>query len=147
MIWLLSLAFVLGMTSAATADVHPQNLPDCVKYQVPGVGTVCGYADLEQWKAVLRADAELTHQRELAAAAAKEAAAEHARAEALADALVIREGADKYMRDRLEETRRHLEERDRLYQKERARPRWGTWISWGVAAIAVGVAGGVAIAR
>jgi hypothetical protein len=147
-ILLLSLAFALGTTSVATADdLTPRNLPDCTKYTVPGVGTVCGYSGLEDWKAVLRADAELTHLRELATAAAAEAQAQRDRADALAAALAVREDGVRRLTVQLNRERDALAERDRLYQRERARPRWGTWISWGVAAVAVGVAGGIYATR
>ena len=146
--WLLSLAFALGMTSAATAEpVAPRNLPDCTKFVVVGVGTVCGYSALEDWKAVLVADVELTHLRALTAAQAEEVAAQRERADALAEALEIREAGVQRLTVQLDRERDALAERDRLYQRERARPRWGTWVSWGVAAVAVGAAGGLYLGR
>lgn len=148
---LLSIAFALGMTSAASGDdaepYQPVHLPSCEVFRVPGVGDVCGYRDVASWRAVLRVDADLTEARAVAAAAAARADAETERAAALAAALKIREGSVANLQRSLAAERAALKERDRQYQHEIHRPRWGTWLAWGVAVAATGVAIGVTVSR
>lgn len=114
---------------------------------MPGVGEVCGYRDVAAWRAVLRVDADLTEARAVAAAAAARADAEAERATALEAALRVREGALAGLQRSLAAERAALKERDRQYQHEIHRPRWGTWLAWGVAVAASGVAIGVTVSR
>lgn len=148
-ILLLSIACVLGTTSARGDDApyQPVHLPSCEVFRVPGVGEVCGYRDVAAWRAVLRADADLTESRAIAAAAAARADAEAERAAALDAALKIREGTVAGLQRSLAAERAALKERDRQYQHEIHRPRWGTWLAWGVAVAATGVAIGVTVTR
>lgn len=155
-IWLLSLAFVAGMMSAAHADqrsdapYQPKHVPVCTKYMVPGVGQICGYSDIEDWKTILKVDAELTELRAEVDAVTHEAASQALRAQALADALALRQADLDASRRTVDLERANLKERDRLYQNEKARPRWGTKLSWGLAGVstvAAVVFGAIVFAR
>lgn len=143
MTWLLWIAFVLGATSRPTlADpaapgepYRTQIIPTCERYVLLAGGEVCGYRDLEQWKALARADAELvlcraTEPQVLAAvdalsaeAAALKSALDH-ESRALGIAL-----AD---RTRLRE---ELLAKDKELQDERVKPRiGGSRVPWVIAA-------------
>lgn len=154
----LLIAFALGvMCLTARAEpvdppwgYFPVNVPQCQKYTVPGLGTVCGYFDVENWKAVLRADIELTLARSQVDITARQAVAAREEATALRDALAIREAALAASQRSLELERANLKERDRMYRSELHRPRWGSWASWGLAigaTTAAVVLGAVVIAR
>lgn len=119
----------------------PVHLPQCEKYTVPGVGTVCGYFDVENWKAVLRADAELTQVIAEADAAKRQAEAERTAVLALRDALTLRDATLDAAQEALALERLELKELDRRFRMEEAKPRWGTRLSWGIAIVGVTAAG------
>lgn len=114
---------------------------------LPGGVRVCAYRDVADWRAVLEVDAEATRLRAQVATDAVQLTAAGDKAAALTAALDVREAGLAACQRSIEGERAALVERDRLYQRERARPRWGTWLSWGTAAIAAGVAVGLYAAR
>lgn len=144
----LSIAFALGTTSARADDVEPYqpvNLPACEVVTLRDGTQACAYRDIEDWKAVLRVDAEVTTARRQLAARADELTALRDQVAAYQSALAVRETGLEMCQRSLGAERDALAERDRLYQNERAKPRWGTWASWGLAAVAGGVAIGLAV--
>ena len=148
---MLSTACVIGATfGRAVADdepYQPVHLPACEVFELADGRKVCGYTDIADWRAVLRVDAEVTQLRALVATDVVQLGAAREQVALLEHALAVREsGLDACQRS-LAGERVALKERDRLYQRERARPRWGTWLSWGAATVAGGVALGLVLNR
>lgn len=114
---------------------------------MPGAGTICGYVNIEDWKAVLEADAELVLRRE-------QAKKEAARAEAL-DLQVrsLQVQVQTYARtqvvlvERTEKLTLDLIALDKKYQNERVRPSWGSPVAWTIAAVSTSLLAGMLIAE
>lgn len=144
----LSIAFVLGaMSSPAGADdaYTPVNVPACKMYKTTAGKEVCGYENLEDWKRVLEADAELTHVRN-----------QLKNEKALVDAvskqrdLLISQVA-KYMDSQLaltthaDKLTQDMIALDKKYQDERVKPRWGSPVAWTIAAVSTSILAGFVI--
>lgn len=137
--------FALGATSipaladpatdeAADAPYQTQVVPTCRVFQVVGIGDVCGYQFLDDWRAVAAADAELVLRRSEVKTLAEARDAERARADALDDALDGREALIKTLNTSLADERTRYLDLDSKYQRARS-SHWTTWVGWGVAAV------------
>lgn len=154
---LLSIAFVLGATSTPTLaepdagaedagePYQVQIVPRCKVYQVPGVGEICGYLFLDDWRAVATADAELVLRRAEVDALTKERDAERERGDKLDSALESREILIGKLSTSLEDERKRFLELDEKYQRARG-TRWTTWVAWGLAACAASALAGIILA-
>lgn len=133
------------MTSPILAeDLRPKNLPQCVKYTV-AAGVVCGYEDLEDWKSVLRADAELTLLREKLKSekAASEQVAIQLQA-AIAEA-GAREHGETILKEQNDKLTKDLIKLDEKYQTERVKPAWGSPIAWTIAGVSTAILAGFVV--
>jgi hypothetical protein len=143
----LSIAFALGTTSPALADdvYEPQVVPACTKYTVPGVGTICGYVNVEDWKAVLEADAELVLRREQAKKEAARADAMDLQVRSLQAQVQTYARTQVVLVKRTEKLTVDLVALDKKYQNERVRPAWGSPVAWTLAAVTTSLLAGMLI--
>lgn len=140
----------LAASSVAADPVRPTTLPECAVYRLADGRQVCGYvvalADgtetLDEWRAVLRADAELVKLRALAELEDRRLAEVAGQVADLKGALDACGRGGDAIRDRNAELTKQLLETDRALQDERVKPRWGSALSWGavlvVGAVLVG---------
>jgi hypothetical protein len=144
----LSIAFALGTTSRALADdvYEPQVVPACTKFTVPGVGIVCGYVDVADWKKVLEADAELVLQRERAKKEGERAAALDLQVKSLQNQVAAYARTQVMLAERTDKLTVDLIALDKKYQNERARPAWGSPVAWTLAAVSSSMLAGMLIA-
>lgn len=148
LIVLLSIAFVLGTTSPILADTdvyEPKVVPACTKFTVPGVGIVCGYRDVEDWKKVLEADAELVLQRERAKKEGERAEALDLQVKSLQEQVDVYARTQVMLVERTDKLTLDLIELDKKYQDERVKPTWGSPIAWTLAAVSTSILAGVLI--
>jgi hypothetical protein len=135
--------------AAAHADepgdlVAPAIVPQCLVYRVP-LGQVCGYlvatpdgaeaAGMEQWRDVLRADAELVATRESVRLLTQKADLLFGQTQDLLAAFTAMKTAVAALEGRNAQLMRDLIEKDRLYQNERVKPRFGSPLAWTTAAV------------
>lgn len=133
------------MTSPALADdvYEPQVVPACTKYTVPGVGTICGYANVEDWKAVLEVDAELVLRREQAKKEAARADALDLQVKSLQAQVQTYARTQVMLVERTEKLTVDLIALDKKYQNERVRPSWGSPVAWTLAAVTTSLLAGM----
>ena len=146
----LSIAFALGVTSIPafaddTAPYQPQVVPPCKVYKTT-VGDVCGYLNIEDWKLVLKADAELVHLKiqlrndgERAALLVLQLAELRKQVETYANSQSI-------LVQRNSDLTKQLLDLDLKYQQERVRPSWGSPLAWTIAGVSTSILAGVLIA-
>ncbi len=151
-----SIAFALLTCLAATSAAEPYRpkvVPQCEIYDLADGRAVCGYvveqADgtetLDQWKEVLRVDAELVVLRHQDGLRRRKLAELSVQASAAVAALAAAERALEVVERRNGDLTRQLIETDRKYQEERVKPRIGGGWGWAAAGLfAVGLAGYVA---
>jgi hypothetical protein len=148
LIYALSIVFVLGVTSPARADetfpvYQPKVVPPCTVYVIPGVGTVCGFVDVEDWKAILEADAELASKRELLAKEKERSVNLAQQAELLQGQVDTCKKSQGALDERNRKLTKDLIDLDLKYQNERVKPRWGSFLSWTIAAVSTSILAGV----
>lgn len=92
-------------------------MPECEVYDVPGVGEVCGYHDVAQWRLILAADSELVMRRAEVKELSDKVETLHVQVGALEGALrasraarAIYEADAKDLASRLKATNKALEE-------------------------------------
>lgn len=136
------------MTSLVRADdppYRPRIVPQCTKYKLKDGTEICGYENVEDWKKVLEADAELVLLRETAAKKGDDAN------NLAQQVLTLRGQVDactdnvKILVTRNEKVTNQLIDLDKKYQDERVKPQWGSWVSWGLAAVSTSILAGVLI--
>ena len=134
---LLSASLLGGICSAARADgLHdPKNFPACKVVTLPGGVLACAFVNLEDWKAVLLADAELTHQRALAKKSTELVENLSLQVASLEGQVSSLEGVRELLADRNKELTDELLATDKHLQQELAKPPWGSTIAWTVAAV------------
>lgn len=139
---MLSIAFVLGVTSipARADDVYqPKNFPTCKVYKVVGIGEVCGFLDIEDWKKVLAADAELVHAREKL----KNEESKVLNLAELNKLLHVEVDAyaasQKLLVERNSKLTQDLIDLDKKYQGERVKPRFGSPVAWTIAGVSAAI--------
>ena len=145
--WLRSIAFALvtflAASSVGAEPYRPKIAPECKVYPLADGREVCGYivklADgtetMDEWQAVLRVDAELVVRRKDAQLQAKREVELQGQIGDLRAALEACGTGTAALKDRNAELTKQLIERDRLYQNERVKPRWGGALAWGSAAV------------
>lgn len=151
--WTPSIAFALLTCLAATSAAEPyrpQVVPQCEVYDLADGREVCGYvvkqADgtetLDQWKEVLRVDAELVVLRRADGLRRRKLAELSVQVSAAVVALAAAERALELVEDRNDDLTRQLIETDRKYQEERVKPRIGGGWAWAAAGlVAAGLVG------
>ena len=149
-----SIASLLGvmltlLSLRARADeppYQPKIVPVCKAYQVAGVGWVCGYKDIADWKLVLSADSELVHNREELTQERTKSHDLTLQVEALKGQVAVFKDTQALLVKQNHKLTQDLIDLDEKYQLERVKPTWGTTISWTIAAVAVAVLGGYILA-
>lgn len=111
-----------------------QIIPPCTRYVLLAGGEVCGYRDLEDWRTVARADAELVACRAAEEPEAKRADLLASQAADLRLALEAERRAGEIQEADRTRLRDELIALDRKYQAERVKPRVGGRLGWVVAA-------------
>lgn len=142
------IVFVAGMTfsTAAAEEVYkPAVVPQCKMYSTPE-GEVCGYIDIEDWKTVLRADAELIHLRVAEAKEKERTSNLSSQVESLRKQIDAYADSQSKLLSRNELLTGELIKLDRSYQDERVKPRIGAPVAWAVAGISLAALGGVLLA-
>lgn len=137
-------AICLWAGSAGADPVVPQIVPQCEVFGLEDGRRVCGWivleADgtetLEQWREVLRADAELAMRRDQDAARDAKVVELEGQVEDLRAAAAAAARALEVLRTRNAELTAIAIKTDRSLQECQVRPRWGTTLSWGTAATA-----------
>lgn len=112
---------------------------------MPGVGTVCGYLDIEDWKAVLKADAELVHLREVAKKEVERAANLALQVNSLQSQVATYASSQALLVARTDKLTKDLIALDKKYQDERVKPTWGSPVAWTIAAVSTSILAGVLI--
>ena len=144
----LSTIFVLGATStlALAEDVYrPQVIPPCSVYVTPA-GEVCGYLALEDWKAVLRADAELVHARIRLKNDAERLSATGIQLTELRAQVVAFDSSLSALKQRNVDLTKQLVDLDLKYQQERASSGFWSPLPWAIAGITTAVLAGFVLA-
>lgn len=112
---------------------------------MPGVGTICGYVNVEDWKAVLEADAELVLRREQAKKEAARADAMDLQVRSLQAQVQTYARTQVVLVKRTEKLTVDLVALDKKYQNERVRPAWGSPVAWTLAAVTTSLLAGMLI--
>lgn len=133
---------LLGAIPAWADDYEPKTFPNCHIYLVNGK-TVCGYADINDWKLVLKSDAELVFLRnkvrfmeEYQSNLEAQLRSSGRQLELASQQAILLAGET----DRLTE---ELVALDKKYQDERVKPRWGSWLAWSVAGVSTAALAGI----
>jgi hypothetical protein len=137
------------LTTSPRADegaYKPRIVPSCKVYVVPGVGEVCGFVKLEDWKIVLDADSELFAKREELRLERLRTTDLTIQVEALDGQVKVYAGVQKFVVERNDKLFADLLSLDEKYQNERVKPRWGSPLAWGTAAVSLAVLGGFLLA-
>lgn len=114
---------------------------------MPGVGTICGYASIDDWKVVLEADAELVLRREQAKKEAARADALDLQVRSLQAQVQTYARTQVVLVERTEKLTLDLIALDKKYQDERARPSWGSPVAWTLAAVSTSLLAGMLLAE
>jgi len=131
---------MLALTRPALAE--PTNIPDCTKYTLPDGRVVCGYVNIEDWKNVLRADAELTAGKDLLRLEREKVVELRSQIDSFRGQVAAYERALSVLKQRNRELTVDLLETDRKYQNERVKPKWGNPLAWATAGLAAAALGG-----
>jgi hypothetical protein len=135
-------------STRAQADEQPYKpaiVPECKSFIVPGVGEVCGFLDVEDWKKVLKADAELVHSRGRLKKEEARAANLMAQVKSLRDQVAVYAETQHALVAQNDKLTKDLIDLDKKYQDERVRPRWGSPVAWTIAAVSTSILAGVLI--
>lgn len=144
-IYALSIAFALGLTStvAFADDVYaPRVVPPCKVYKT-SAGDVCGYLDIEDWKTVLRVDAELVHAREQLKIETELVALLTLQLTELKDQTAVYANSQSILVQRNSDLTKQLLDLDLKYQQERVKPSWGSPVAWTIAGVSTSILAGV----
>lgn len=128
--------------TVARADdpYEPQVVPKCTVYQVAG-GEICGYT-MDEWKVVLRADAELVSTRILLAKEKARANSLSYQVGDLRNALEVYAENQKLLVANMNKLTTDLIACDKDLQDERVKPRIGSPVAWTIAAAVAVMFGG-----
>lgn len=113
----------------------PKVLPECKVYKTASGKEVCGYDKIETIRELYARDAELVAHRETTEALNQVITVQRQQILDLKIAVEESDKAGKIHEDRSATLAKELIAKDKLYQDERVKPRWGTSLSWGAAAV------------
>jgi len=133
----------LGQTPAFADDLLPKTLPACELKQVGGE-QLCTYT-LENWKLVLKSDAELIHLRTQLKNESARSAELAKQAEILQGQIDVHGETRKLLVEREAKLTKDIIDLDRKYQLERVKPRWGNPVAWGIAAVSLSLLAGYVV--
>jgi transcriptional antiterminator Rof (Rho-off) len=131
------------ISSAHAQPVKPQLIPECKVFATRTHGEVCGYTKMADVAELYKLDAELVLRRAEVELLKQKVAELIKQRDNYKIALDAERRAAQIIRDRMAALTKQLIETDRKLQLALVRPRWGTGLSWGIAAAAVGVLLGV----
>lgn len=135
------------MVEAEAGPYQVQIVPACTRYVLLAGGEVCGYRDIEDWRTVARADAELVACRAQEEPERRRADLMAAQVADLRLAVEAERRAGEIQEADRSRLRADLIALDRKYQDERVKPRVGGGAAWAVSAgLAVGLAVATTIA-
>lgn len=103
-------------------------------YSVEG-GTVCGYDDVEDWKLVLRSDAELVMLRGKVRVLEESETNLTLQVESLQEQVNLSQQQSAILSSENIRLTKELIALDKKYQEERVKPAWGSTLSWSIAGI------------
>lgn len=133
--------------AAADDQVRPSNFPNCTKYLIAVGGLVCGYENIEDWKTVLRADAELTDLRERLKSEQQRSALLTEQLDQAVKEAVARAGAESVLKTQNTKLTNDLIALDEKYQKERVKPTWGSPVAWTIAGVSTAMLAGILLIK
>lgn len=112
-------------------------------YIIPGVGTVCGYTDIDDWKTILKVDAELVSNRTLLAKEKERTANLTLQVKTLEGQVGTCEDNQRVLVERSSKLTTDLIALDKKYQNERVKPRWGSPLAWTIAGVSTSILAGI----
>lgn len=127
------------LPQASAQPVTPENFPPCKTYVLADKTTVCGYSNVEDWKKVLKADAELTAKKKMLDLEVKHVADLLVQVFNYEGQVKALQSTIQIQKDQVNKLITDLLKTDQLYQQERIKPRWGSAIAWTTAAVAAAV--------
>lgn len=119
-------------------DYRPLVVPRCHVYTTKKAKEVCGYATIEDVRALYLADAELADFRKRKPLIDLQLKLKDSQVTDLTTAVEAASAAGAVWEARSKELSKQLITLDLKYQKERVKPRWGAWLTWGGAGIVGG---------
>jgi len=137
----LSIAFVLGATPAFADPIEPKIVPKCSLVKAADGSEVCAYT-LEEWKLVLKADAELFSNRTLLAKEKERTTSLTLQVNDLKSQVGVCLDSQKLLIERDNKLTQDLIDLDWKYQKERVKPKWGSPLAWSLAAVSTSILAG-----
>jgi len=114
-------------------------------YRTPE-GDVCGFLDIEDWKSVLRIDAEVVHLRERLRSEGERAELLSVQISEMKKQIVVHLDSQAVLIRRNDDLTKRLIDLDLKYQKEAARSPVGSVLPWAIAGASVSVLAGVLLA-
>jgi hypothetical protein len=107
---------------------------------------VCGYLNIEDWKLVLKADAELVHARVQLRNEGERIALLTLQLSELKGQVATYANSQSILVQRNGELTKQLLDLDLKYQQERVKPTWGSPLAWTIAGVSTSILAGVLIA-
>ena len=119
---------------------EPQVVPKCTVYKV-GAIEICGYT-MEEWKLVLKADAELVSTRTLLAKEKQRSGNLELQVKDLREVARVYAESQAVLVGRVDKLTGDFIALDKKYQDERVKPRIGSPVAWSITAAVAALAGG-----
>jgi len=123
---------------------QPQVVPACKVYKTTG-GDVCGYLNIEDWKSVLRADAELVHARVRLTKEVERVTLLTLQLAELEGQVAIHASSQSIVVQRNSDLTKQLVDLGLKYQQERAKPSFGSPLAWTLAGVSTSLLAGFLI--
>lgn len=134
----------MSLPAQADSLYVPQIIPQCALYSSTD-GEVCGYLDIEDWKRVLEADAELALARGKLKNQGDKVEKLTLQVDVLQGQLSRYRSWSDTLYERVESLNRQLVELDAKYQAARAKSAFGSPLPWAIAVVSVSVLVGVGL--
>jgi hypothetical protein len=134
-------------TPALAEDVYtPKAVPSCKVYKTTA-GDVCGFLNIEDWKTILKVDAELVHLREKLRIEEARSASLTLQLTELRGQVATYANSQSILVQRSSELTKQLLDLDLKYQQERVKPSWGSPLAWTIAGVSTSILAGVLISN
>lgn len=137
--------FLVSSPALAEPAYTPKIIPKCAVVDLKAGGKGCSYT-LEQVKALYQVDSELAMRRTTEPLKDKKLALQEGIIAKTREQLKLAESSLGTAKKRNEELTKQLIDKDKQLQYEIAKPRWGSYIAWGTAALVSSVFVGYVIA-
>jgi len=138
------LLLLLAPRVSAEPKYEPRAVPKC-KVELCGDHRACTY-DLEQVKLLYKADSELLLLRQKIPLLVDKVFLLRSSVEHMTEAAELEKNSKDTLSKRLDQLTKQLIESDRRLQLEIAKPKWGSYIAWGVAVVVTASFAGYVIA-